>query len=228
MIHYASQLASASHCFLASMEADPSALGVSAAFLSVEEVVEGAFVGWCGVVGGWFQGSGGSNRRDSSASSNSSSKGRSEEDIHVTNTLRRRKEVLTMTGLSDPVSPTPSFKSSFSWRKDKDRLSINNTNNIKKTPVRDLAILPTQRIVRYVLLYRDLLALTPSTSPSRALVERAVEAATRIAQKCDRAQDNSAFLIDPSLSSRPSTARSTRPRANSKIFLTRSRKSSTA
>ena len=40
----------------------------------------------------------------------------------------------------------------------------------------------------------DLLQHTPASSPSRALVERALESAVRIAQKCDRAQDNSAFL----------------------------------
>lgn len=40
----------------------------------------------------------------------------------------------------------------------------------------------------------DLLESTPVTSPSRALVERALEAATRIANKCDHAQDNTAFF----------------------------------
>ncbi|KAF9225557.1 hypothetical protein BS17DRAFT_879545, partial [Gyrodon lividus] len=54
----------------------------------------------------------------------------------------------------------------------------------RRFSVRDLAIQPTQRVMRYVLLYRDLLDCTPSTSPSRPLVERALEAATRIANKC--------------------------------------------
>ena len=40
----------------------------------------------------------------------------------------------------------------------------------------------------------DLLKHTPASSPSRALVERALEAASKIAQRCDRAQGNSAFL----------------------------------
>ncbi|KAK7465496.1 hypothetical protein VKT23_005471 [Stygiomarasmius scandens] len=63
--------------------------------------------------------------------------------------------------------------------------------------VRELAILPVQRVTRYVLLYRDILKHTPPTSPSRALLERAAETATRIAQKCDRAQENSKFLWSP-------------------------------
>ena len=41
----------------------------------------------------------------------------------------------------------------------------------------------------------DLLENTPIESPSRGLVERALESATRIATKCDRAQDNSAFFL---------------------------------
>lgn len=64
----------------------------------------------------------------------------------------------------------------------------------RKLTVRDLAIQPTQRVMRYVMLYRDLLAHTPQSSPSRPLVECALEAAQRIAQKCDLAQDHAAFL----------------------------------
>ncbi|KDQ31181.1 hypothetical protein PLEOSDRAFT_1070436 [Pleurotus ostreatus PC15] len=65
----------------------------------------------------------------------------------------------------------------------------------RKLPtVRDLAILPTQRVMRYVLLFRDLLAHIPTTSPSRAIVQKAVDAAVRVAEKCDRAQGNAAFL----------------------------------
>ncbi|KAF5323402.1 hypothetical protein D9611_005626 [Ephemerocybe angulata] len=67
----------------------------------------------------------------------------------------------------------------------------------KPPAVRELAILPTQRVMRYVLLFKDLLAHTPSTSPARALVERAVDAAVRIADKCDQAQNHDAFAHVP-------------------------------
>ena len=43
-------------------------------------------------------------------------------------------------------------------------------------------------------LFVDLLKYTPASSPSRALVERALEGAMKIAQKCDHAQGNTAFL----------------------------------
>ncbi|KAI0673676.1 hypothetical protein C8Q78DRAFT_1067958 [Trametes maxima] len=63
-----------------------------------------------------------------------------------------------------------------------------------KAVVRDLAIQPTQRVMRYVLLYRGLLEHTPVSSPSRALVERAHESAVRIVKRCDRAQAHAGFL----------------------------------
>ena len=89
------------------------------------------------------------------------------------------------------------------------------TKPIRKHAVRDLAILPTQRVMRYVLLYRgmysfswyklrthslftDLLANTPPTSSTYPIVERAVEAACKIAEKCDRAQSNAAFIAGSS------------------------------
>ncbi|KAI0095153.1 hypothetical protein BDY19DRAFT_69037 [Irpex rosettiformis] len=46
----------ASEALLARLEDDPSAWGVSAAFVGVEEEVEAAFVAWCGVVGALFEG----------------------------------------------------------------------------------------------------------------------------------------------------------------------------
>ncbi|KAF8641130.1 hypothetical protein AX17_000772 [Amanita inopinata Kibby_2008] len=269
MIHYATQLFSVSERLLARMEEDPSAWGVAASFLSLEESVEGAFVGWCGVVASWFEGSScasssGSSVRGASGGSSPNrrlSKNQSEEDVAIGDALaftngsplRRavstwKRNVPTMTSLSTPTTvpptqgpplfPASSFGSSFlNWRKDKERPAqgpSSNGNHIKRPPVRDLAILPTQRVLRYVLLYRDLLAHTPSTSPSRAMVERALEAACRIAQKCDRAQDNAAFLIRKP--EQPLFARSSvtgTPRLNrfltdqSKTFLTRSRKSFT-
>ncbi|KAF8808150.1 hypothetical protein BYT27DRAFT_6605086 [Phlegmacium glaucopus] len=72
--------------------------------------------------------------------------------------------------------------------------SSSSSKPIRRPSVRDLAILPTQRVMRYVLLYRDLLANTPPSSSTYPIVERAVEVACRIAEKCDRAQGNAAFV----------------------------------
>lgn len=49
--------------------------------------------------------------------------------------------------------------------------------------------------------FADLLAHTPPTSASRSYVERAVEAACLIAERCDRAQGNAAFIVGRSGSS---------------------------
>jgi hypothetical protein len=58
MLRYAGELVGASAGLLRRMEEDPSAWGVAAALIAAEEAVEGAFVGWCGVVGEWFEGGG--------------------------------------------------------------------------------------------------------------------------------------------------------------------------
>ncbi|KAF9482457.1 hypothetical protein BDN70DRAFT_427949 [Pholiota conissans] len=85
------------------------------------------------------------------------------------------------------------------WKREGDTPSPSPTTPavkpIRKHSVRDLAILPTQRVMRYVLLYRDLLSHTPPSSSSRPVVERAIEAACRIADKCNRAQGNAAFIV---------------------------------
>ncbi|KAJ3874724.1 hypothetical protein F5051DRAFT_416061 [Lentinula edodes] len=65
--------------------------------------------------------------------------------------------------------------------------------------VRELAILPVQRVTRYALLFRDLLKYTPASSPSRPLLEQASESAARIAAKCDRAQGNAEFFFGVSV-----------------------------
>ncbi|KAH6917018.1 hypothetical protein BKA70DRAFT_1215412 [Coprinopsis sp. MPI-PUGE-AT-0042] len=70
----------------------------------------------------------------------------------------------------------------------------------RKPSIRDLAILPTQRIMRYVLLFKDLESSTPYSSSSRFAVERAAGIADRMAKKCDRAQNNAAFIVSPSSS----------------------------
>ena len=96
--------------------------------------------------------------------------------------------------------------------------------------VRDLAIQPVQRAMRYVLKYRgasssvsvlvvgcrrahvllsaDLLDHTPAASPSRPLVERAYESALRIAKNTDRAQAHAAFLRQTAHKSEKSSPRS--------------------
>ncbi|KAF7337472.1 DH domain-containing protein [Mycena sanguinolenta] len=173
------------------MEDDPSAWGVAAAFVGAEDGVEAALVAWCGVVGAWFvdgdgSGDGAKTTRRLSKMRTGSIHGRAERDssnVHDLNDGAEKPGTGKPAKKRGPPSPVSATSRAVS-KKERDA----------RPTVRDLAILPTQRVMRYVLLYRDLLEHTPSSSPSRALVARAVDAAMRIAQRCDRAQGNAAFL----------------------------------
>ncbi|PSS02365.1 hypothetical protein PHLCEN_2v4058 [Hermanssonia centrifuga] len=281
ILTYVPALLGASEALLARLEDDPSAWGVSAAFVGVEEELEAAFVAWCGVIGeifvgeefgdgeenaertgrkavkSWRTGEEGSwslSKRSRSGVSLSNSHGHGgvesvyrkraasyaeESPANTANGLGMFTAALG-TGLAYGISPhpsshqadefgmntssraTPHIRTSSSgplslsrtfsvWKRMSTSLSsstsllqsspssptVSNFSPFlkeKKPSVRELAIQPTQRVMRYVLQYRDLLDNTPVESPSRGLVERALESAMRIAEKCDRAQDNSAFL----------------------------------
>ena len=54
VVSYVPALLQASEALLSRLEDDPSAWGVSVAFVAVEEELETAFVAWCGVVGDFF------------------------------------------------------------------------------------------------------------------------------------------------------------------------------
>lgn len=67
-----------------------------------------------------------------------------------------------------------------------DNDGVDGTPRKRKTPsVQDLAIQPTQRAVRYVLLFRELLEHT--RGEEREDVQRALDEAVRIARRCDEA-----------------------------------------
>ncbi|KAG2120599.1 uncharacterized protein F5147DRAFT_563470 [Suillus discolor] len=190
LLTYLPDLIRASEALLKAFLDDPSAWGVSTAFMACEDDIEVAMVSWCSVVGTFF--------------TNSPSHG--SESAITGGKWRPRKSLLSATnnplatvvekssGRPSPASSSPPpllTLMSEAGSRIRDRQRIHPT---RRQSVRDLAIQPIQRVTRYVLLYRDLLESTPVTSPSRALVERALEAATRIANKCDHAQDNTAFF----------------------------------
>ena len=218
MQHYAAELVHASAAVLRAMEQQPSALGVAKAFVENMEDMEGAYVRWCGVVGGWFAGSGVeesggvklkrnlSKYRTSIDSATPPATadapgggGLESEDGHPpisplkrtvstwrrslpsvaslgeagasiygygyvygSRSLRRRnrdKEVdrVAEEDQSDVVgrdlpTTTPSSSSSSGQNLTSRRPRVRG-----KPTVRDLAILPTQRVMRYVLLYRGTL-----------------------------------------------------------------------
>ncbi|OBZ79829.1 hypothetical protein A0H81_01511 [Grifola frondosa] len=264
VLEYVPDLLYASETLLAHLIDDPSAWGVSAAFIGCEEELEAALVSWSRVVGEFFAdgerekhgrkltkrmpgeaasslGHGEADSRSRSITRTMSTLGipsRSQSAFHLGKTESLAIHRYSMnaeatgnglftaalgTGLAFGLSPHNSQTSYRSTRKPRRKSMPSSLSNLhmspntpqssvhvsstygakrasdleKKLTVRDLAIQPIQRVMRYVLQYRDLLDHTPTTSPSRGLVERAHDSALRIAQKCDRAQTHAAFLRRP-------------------------------
>ncbi|KAF9453878.1 hypothetical protein P691DRAFT_564103 [Macrolepiota fuliginosa MF-IS2] len=175
----------ASTLFLDRMEKNPSVLGVCDAFIQAYEQLEEAFVQWCGVVGGFFTAD---SPGDPSAvkRSNSAPMGSSPTNRDGPMTLKKRvgswgrmmhSRRINADGMASTVPRNPKNKS-------RSRLSV-----------RDLAILPTQRITRYVLLFKDLLIHSPSIS-IRTTIEDATELSMSLARQADRAQDHASFRMD--------------------------------
>jgi len=226
MLTYLPALLHASEVLLKGLSEDPSAWGVSAAFMGSEDELEAAMVAWSGVAGQFFA----NKRQSKSWKRRPGSRARSSSQVQTQTqvsssgplsattsmympALRSKSSVIGTGGdgtaaslppmlvlMSDKLKEEKENEDRERERADKvddDKASSRSDKSRKterKLSVRDLAIQPTQRVMRYVLLYQDLLAHTPQSSPSRALVESALEAAQRIAKKCDRAQDNAAFL----------------------------------
>lgn len=177
MLKYAEDLARVSELYLTQMEGNPSAWGVAAAFVSTEDAISGAFARWCGVVGMWFDDESygvsrgevkGSLIRGRKLSKSSKLKlgdelngDKDRNDEAISGPLKKisswRKSLTSVADLSTTVptarkrgkggAPPPAF--SLNGYRLQRRHS-----NVRKPPLRDLAILPTQRIMRYVLLYR--------------------------------------------------------------------------
>ncbi|KAG9101240.1 hypothetical protein FRC06_003248 [Ceratobasidium sp. 370] len=190
LLEHLPRLVETSRIFAAHLEEDPSAWGVSVAFLAVEKQLEHALVEWSGVVGQVI-----SSMRNGGESQAAS------EDGHMSSvgtgsgasSWIRRRSATASSSNSQPfqlnLSMTPVIGS-------KDKKSTRPAKS-KRLTEQDVAIMPTQRVLRYVLMYRELLLHTPVKSASRPLVERALHGATRIARRCDEAQTH-VDMLSPS------------------------------
>ncbi|KAF5368362.1 hypothetical protein D9758_002445 [Tetrapyrgos nigripes] len=184
MLQYVLPLIQVSKELLQLMEVNPSAKGVADAFISKAERLEDAMVSWCGVVGSFFTGPEGKRKGDF---------GRSKDGMesHESNATGIKRRVGSWGKRINSIKYRSSSSDSDSTKSSSQRTR---PNHKRKPSVRDLAIMPTQRVMRYTMLFRDLLVYTPSTSVSQTSVEQALEIALSLAQKCDRAQCNAAFL----------------------------------
>ncbi|KAJ7754974.1 hypothetical protein DFH07DRAFT_743493 [Mycena maculata] len=191
MLAYMPALVQVSEDLLLKMEANPSAQGVAQAFLEGETGLEAAFVAWCGVAGGFFasaDGQAGKAVRDRAASTSVLR----ETDSPLTMPLKRRVTTWVQ-GRRNSFARSREHLPAFPSGKHNGRPGT--TRSLPS--VRDLAILPTQRVMRYALLFKDLLAHIPCGSPSHIFVEHAMHASMGIARKADRSQGNAAFLHQP-------------------------------
>ena len=189
MVSHAKELIEVSQRLLKGMEGEPSARGVAEVFVEVgeglsEDGAEGAFVGWCGAVGGWFQ----DELADTQAPVDVKRKrkgwdsvgGSSEYQLliseHEGTAAPGDVTFPTTTTTGENANPSPLKRTVSTWRKsmtsvpglgeggvwrrdkEKDRIAFDEMTltgkSLRKPSVRDLAILPTQRVTRYVLLYR--------------------------------------------------------------------------
>jgi hypothetical protein len=188
MLTYLPALLHASEVLLKGLSEDPSAWGVSAAFMGCEDELEAAMVAWSGVAGQFF-----ANKRKSKSWKRMPAS-RSGSSSHIP-TLQQTQ---TQVSSSSPPSATtstymPILKSKSSVinggggdgttlppvlvlmgdklkeeKEDRDRVdkaealaddkassrSDKSRKTERKLSVRDLAIQPTQRVMRYVMLYQ--------------------------------------------------------------------------
>ncbi|KAK0209014.1 hypothetical protein DFS33DRAFT_1380501 [Desarmillaria ectypa] len=186
MLTYLPALIEASEKLLQRLEANPSAQGVANAFLSCEDKLDVALVGWCGVVGGFFVGPDQGVAKRERASSATTRR----VDADAANSIIKRR----VNSWGKRINYIKAFGGSTPCNPSQESHKLPSKRERGWASVRDLAILPTQRVMRYTLLFKDLYSHTPIGNSSRDGVEKAMSAAISLAQKCDRAQGNAAFL----------------------------------
>jgi hypothetical protein len=136
MLPYLPGLITASEALLRLMEQNPSVQGVSEALLALSGNLNDSFVSWCRVVGHFFDSEeSGRSKSDSEDAVDLSRNGKSKNPRSRATSMRTQT---AESGLSI-VIPEPN--------------KIRRNSKARPT-VRDLAIQPTQRIMRYVLLFK--------------------------------------------------------------------------
>lgn len=145
MLTYVPALLQASEDLLLKMEANPSAQGVAEAFIEEESPLETAFVAWCGVSGGFFAGADSQTVRDRVASSSVLR----EMDSPITMPLKRRVTTWVQ-GRRNSSAKSRESAAGLPSGKSNEPLRMGRS----LPTVRDLAILPIQRVcVRFLIFH---------------------------------------------------------------------------
>lgn len=155
MLTYLPALIRASENLLKGLSQDPSAWGVSTAFMTCEDELESAMVAWSGVAGQFFAKKRKSWRRSSHQNLSISSNPPvlpSHSSPLTLNLLNSSTVFFPALGKYDNEKGEKSSESGEGVSDD--RGSDKARRSERRVSVRDLAIQPTQRVVRYVMLYR--------------------------------------------------------------------------
>lgn len=167
MQHYLPDLLNVSQTLLKSLAEDPSAWGVATAFVACEEELDVGMVAWAGVVGQFFT-SGTTSPVEKSEKSMEKGEGAEGVKLSRSRIWRKRSMSRLSRAFSAPTSPSPPVDGKLRKRRavvsvlpvgDEEQQKENSKGGIgkqRKFTVRDLAIQPTQRVMRYVMLYRGM------------------------------------------------------------------------
>ncbi|KAG9121022.1 hypothetical protein FRC07_003197 [Ceratobasidium sp. 392] len=148
--------------FTVRLEEDPSVWGVSTAFLAVEEQLEDVLVKWSGVVGQVI----------SSIRTWGDNQAASECDYLYGSTSGKAASLWTRRrSVTTGAVPSQQLRLNLTMTPMNDKSA--RAANRRKLAEQNVTIMPTQRVLRYVLMYR---------------VELTLQGATRIARLCDEAQ----------------------------------------
>lgn len=167
------KLISVSRVLVYSIEDSPTSEGVARAFLSIRPRLEEVHVSWHAVVGATLR------VMRSTEASKSKSKGR----LGRVPVAPATAEIMRKNMRPDLVHGSDA--SPESDRRDKSRSTADAAP--KELSAVDVAIMPTQRIPRYVLLLRDLLSYTRPDSEAYQVLHQALESVQELGYRCDQA-----------------------------------------
>lgn len=167
------KLISVSRVLVYSIEDSPTSEGVARAFLSIRPRLEEVHVSWHAVVGATLR------VMRSTEASKSKSKGR----LGRVPVAPATAEIMRKNMRPDLVHGSDA--SPESDRRDKSRSTADAAP--KELSAVDVAIMPTQRIPRYVLLLRDLLSHTRPDSEAYQVLHQALESVQELGYRCDQA-----------------------------------------
>jgi len=149
MLTYIPALVQVSQELLHLMEINPSAKGVADAFLSKADSLESAMVSWCSVVGGFFTGPEDRSKGDRHAKSTGK-----DAESHEGNAITIKSRVGSWSKRINSIKHR-SASSDSDLSKSQSKAPARPAHK-RKPSVRDLAIMPTQRIMRYTMLFKGL------------------------------------------------------------------------